>query len=41
MATKRTATKIETRSSRYAELRKMLELRRQQLLSEMQGKMRG
>ena len=40
MATKRTTTKIETRSSRYAELRKMLELRRQQLLSEMQGKMR-
>ena len=40
MATKRTATKIETRSSRYAELRKMLELRRQQLLSEVQDKMR-
>ena len=40
MATKRTTTKIETRSSRYAELRKMLELRRQQLLSEVQGKMR-
>ncbi len=40
MATKRTTTKTETRSSRYAELRKMLELRRQQLLSEMQGKMR-
>ena len=40
MATKKTTTKIETRSSRYAELRKMLELRRQQLLSEMQGKMR-
>ena len=40
MATKRTTTKIETRSSRYAELRKMLELRRQHLLSEVQGKMR-
>ncbi|MEQ1897975.1 MAG: TraR/DksA C4-type zinc finger protein [Vicinamibacterales bacterium] len=40
MATKRTTTKIESRSSRYAELRKMLELRRQQLLSEVQGKMR-
>jgi DnaK suppressor protein len=41
MATKRaTATKTETRSSRYAELKKMLEHRRQELLSEMQGKMR-
>lgn len=41
MATKRaTATKTESRSSRYAELKKMLENRRQELLSEMQGKMR-
>ena len=41
MATKRaTATRTETRSSRYAELKKMLENRRQELLSEMQGKMR-
>ena len=41
MATKRaTTTKTETRSSRYAELKKMLENRRQELLSEMQGKMR-
>jgi DnaK suppressor protein len=41
MATKRaTATKTETRTSRYAELKKMLENRRQELLSEMQGKMR-
>lgn len=41
MATKKaTATKTETRSSRYAELKKMLEHRRQELLSEMQGKMR-
>ncbi len=41
MATKKaTATRTDTRSSRYAELKKMLEHRRQELLSEMQGKMR-
>ena len=40
MATKKTATKTETRTSRYAELKKMLETRRQELLAEMQGKMR-
>jgi DnaK suppressor protein len=40
MATTRKSTKVATKTSRYNELRKMLEDRRRELMNEVQGKIR-